>query len=453
MPGIALGVSPSFGLAPVWTPKRLAGLALWLAADHGLPRIGLAASFNGTDEQLTATNAVAPNTTVADTSFFVAAYFRMAVGGATQYLLLRGTGSGATTLQYSLRVTSGNVLRGEIGDSTGAGVVAVQDATVIQPDTPHLAILYHDHVNDVLGLSLDGAAPITTATGGKVPNDLAGTLRIGARAASSNVWNGAIDSVAFAKDPPGGMAALVASLPARWWNGGSGLPYAAITADEKTAWGLISYWGMEEASDGSTNVSRADGQSGYTLTSNNTVPSTAGIVYAPDVSTWADRSDAANDASQATAASRPLWTPGTFGAKPGLVFDGANDALALTDPLVLDGDFTLALVVADVASGAYFGHSSGAGKVVQTDATTLTLTNDAATAEAIAIDALDAGVHDLTVVRSGTAVTAYLDGLEAGAGTLAGTITVDRIGVVGTTTTPLDGALAEVVAYTRAYAP
>lgn len=71
------------------------------------------------------------------------------------------------------------------------------------------------------------------------------------------------------------------------------------------------------------------------------------------IGTWSDRSGNANDATQGTAANKPLLKVNIQGGQPALLFDGINDSLA-TAYGPTSGDFTLCAVYKDSgAAGNY----------------------------------------------------------------------------------------------------
>jgi hypothetical protein len=436
-----------------WTPRSLPGLLLWLAADYQLPQTGLAASFTAaSSERLT----IADNASLSiggDIDAWWAALVRPATLGADRYMLHKGTGISANTLEISLDyANSSQRFRAQWGDATNTGLIVVSANNLGAPTVGqnYLLLGWTDSAGNLLGIRANNGTANTAATSGRVPTDTTGNLNISSRTGTANFWDGLIDFAAFGK-PPGAIASIIDTISARLWNGGNFISYSHLTAAEKTDWGLVSWWEMDEVSDGSGAVNRADSHGSNTLTDTNTVPSAAGIGPSSRASQVLDRSATANHANQATVAARPLWVPNVFGSKPGLLFDGVAKFLTLTSAIALTGDFTLQWTAQGAAvAGAWLGHSSGTGKVVQTDSNTVTLTNDAGSSLALDHVAWDAAQHTFTLVRSGSTVTLYQDGTAENAGTLSGTVTLDQVGKAGASF--LAASLAEPLIYGRAYA-
>lgn len=147
--------------------------------------------------------------------------------GTDRVLAFKGTGSAATTLEFALRYqNSSGLFRFEWGDSGGTGIVGF-NATVfgaISTATPYHLFAYHDSVNDVVGLVVNGVAT-TTASLGRFPTDTAGAFRVGVLNATTFPHDGRISDVALFKSPPGGIAALLTEIPTHLYNSGNGRPY------------------------------------------------------------------------------------------------------------------------------------------------------------------------------------------------------------------------------------
>jgi hypothetical protein len=193
-------------------------------------------------------------------------------------------------------------------------------------------LMYHDSVNDVVGIRVNGGTPVTVTTGGKTPLGSTAEFRVGGREISpeSHV-DGRIDSVAFGKSPPGGIASILSTLTSRLYNGGSGLVYDDLSGDEKTAWGLVSWWNLDELSG-----NRNDSHGTNHLTSNNSVGYDGGIASGAarldgdPITTWQDQSSTGNHVTQATSTKRPTLKLGVQNGKPVVRFDGVDDFLAKT---------------------------------------------------------------------------------------------------------------------------
>lgn len=84
------------------------------------------------------------------------------------------------------------------------------------------------------------------------------------------------------------------------------------------------------------------------------------------VTTWSDLSVQGNDATQATAAQKPVWKPGIVNGRPVIRFDGVDDNLDASSTTAFDfgtGDFTafaVANVTADTKSKRILGQLGNA---------------------------------------------------------------------------------------------
>jgi hypothetical protein len=429
---------------PPWTPRRLPALALWLSSEYGVSSTDAAAEFSGANQYLLCADNAAQS--VSDITFFAGGVFSFDALGVVRGLVGRRSSGTARdwAIFYDTNNPNQNRIKFRLYNAAGTEIASVATPNALSTDTRYFVLGYHDAAADQIGISIDGGAFVTAATGGAAPGDVTANFLIGIlQATTTNPLDGTAEKVFFGKSPTSTMTAIRDLL----YNAGSPLPYAVLTTQQKTDLGLVNFYPLDDAS------AFDDALGANDLTNNNGVTVRTRSLALEDgigISTVTDRSSQANHAAQSVPTARPTYRTAIFGTKPAIRFDGADDAMSLTE-IALTGDFTLTLTVKSVVSGAYMGHSTGTGKAVQTDNVTLTLTNDAGSALAITHLELDAGVHEIALVRSGSTVTRYLDGQEDGSGALSGTITLDRLGVVGTTTTPLSADVADVIIYDRAY--
>lgn len=158
--------------------------------------------------------------------FAVSAFVQFDALGADRVFLYKGSSTSAVGEEFALRYqNSSGRMRWEVGDSTGVGIVSVNATTfgAISAGVPYHVFAYHDSVNNVNGIVVNGVATTTSALG-RFPTDTAGAFRIGVLNTASSPHDGRVSDVAFFKSPPGGIAALVAEIPARIY--GAGVPRA-----------------------------------------------------------------------------------------------------------------------------------------------------------------------------------------------------------------------------------
>jgi len=180
------------------------------------------------------------------------------------------------------------------------------------------------------------------------------------------------------------------------------------------------------------------------------------------VSSWADKSGNAVTASQGTANNRPTPTAAALNGKQVLTFDGANDGLSFTGTARTDETVIIVArvnYVANVANQVIGDASSGFGLNVTTRAFTdnpvafyvggFSFGTTAIRYGAPANVAFGPSV--VSLVRSAASGGQLLtDGTSRGTCTTSNSFALARLGVIGTTTQPLNGYIAEVCIYSRA---
>ena len=202
-----------------------------------------------------------------------------------------------------------------------------------------------------------------------------------------------------------------------------------------------------------------------------TVGGVAAVADADPVGQWKDQSGNANNATQATAGFRPTLRTAVQNGKPVIRADGVDDIMSLgtnVTSLTINGDLTMLAVIRKTTAsvyGAFLSYLDAAGtnnsyecrydnsnpaklELVHADAvgaesfaSTTTLTNNT--------------WYVLEIVRSGTAISFFVNGSAAGTGTATKTptSTASSNGTVcdrGTAPIPLPGDIAEIVLYNSA---
>lgn len=98
-------------------------------------------------------------------------------------------GKWSTTFDYTLGIDSGNMIFAVSKPDTSFGAIVNCGAPVV--GTTYLLRAWHDEVNDVIGISKNNDAPVTTAyTAGVIRT--AALFEIGSRADATNYWDGLI---------------------------------------------------------------------------------------------------------------------------------------------------------------------------------------------------------------------------------------------------------------------
>jgi hypothetical protein len=128
--------------------------------------------------------------------------------------------SGGANREYVLQYTNASVrFVFTVLDTAGSTIGLVTANTFGAPSTGtwYLVVAWHDSVNNLVGISVNGGTADTAATTG-VPADKTATFYIGADQAVSN-WDGRIDEVGFWKK------VLTATERTNLYNGGAGRTY------------------------------------------------------------------------------------------------------------------------------------------------------------------------------------------------------------------------------------
>jgi hypothetical protein len=112
-----------------------------------------------------------------------------------------------------------------LGVTTAGGQKTATINAALSAATWAFLLGYHDAANDLVGISVNGGAFTTAATGGSAPNDTSAIFTIGCKGNSTLFCGGRIGPVAFGKSPPAGIAALATEIRDRMYAGGVGRPY------------------------------------------------------------------------------------------------------------------------------------------------------------------------------------------------------------------------------------
>jgi hypothetical protein len=98
---------------------------------------------------------------------------------ATQYIF--GAGDSGSDRTVRLGHYTNNNARFDLIDASGSQIVTVQSSAAATINGWNLVVVYHDSVNDLVGISLNGSAFVTGSTGGTSPETSANTWLFGRR--------------------------------------------------------------------------------------------------------------------------------------------------------------------------------------------------------------------------------------------------------------------------------
>lgn len=322
----------------------------------------------------------------------------------------------------------------------------LDDAAAISTGTWYFVAVGYDSVNNQAFIKRNNSALVTASLSGGM-DDINSPLSIGCELNAgtiSNACNAIMDNMGFWT-----RTLTNAELDAIY-NSGNGLAYSDLSEAQKVnmlAWyecndgtgDLVDHYGTYDLArlDFGTRASQVDGKA-------------IGDVNADEpIYRLNDMSASNNDATQTTFANRALLKSNYNGISTAMsaLFDGSNDSYSLGSAPAFTGDFTIMGVItcaSYAATRVLFGHTSLAYMGV-TSTTNFRIRNDAATVLNVTHSAWDTNPHVLTVQRSGSTVTVYLDGASQGSGTLSGTCTFNRIGVAAGS--PWNGDIAEFLTY------
>jgi hypothetical protein len=183
-------------------------------------------------------------------------------GGQTMQIAGKWSGS-LSSAEWTMQVNNGTPIA-VIYDSTGT---PKQNAygTAFTPGRWYFWLVWMDATAQTWNLQIDNGAVVSISTAGFTPNSAtASPFALGARIAVPDLYlNGRQDSVCFGKAPGGGVASIIAALRTSLWNNGAGKGYADTTPAERTAWGMTSWWDLDE-----TSGTRIDSRGPNSLTDN-----------------------------------------------------------------------------------------------------------------------------------------------------------------------------------------
>lgn len=329
----------------VWSPASLgSSLKGWWKADAGV-RARTAAQFTAANsESLSRADEAAIK--CGDIDFYWAGWVMLDTTSATNRVIFTKGDSGiGAAVNYVLYKSATEVPTFVVGDNSTFKTATWGSA--LSTATWYFIEVYHDSVNDLIGICVNRGTDVTTATAGIIPFTAStGALKFGIGASGTLPLDGREGNWCGFKRLP--SAAERNAI----YNSGSGVRYADAAVSYTS---LIGWWEFDENSG-----TRADkGPNALTLTDNNTVTANDGKVdYAATsaddaVMTWLDQSASGVNPTQATWAARPLLKLSEINGKPSFKFDGVNDVLQFTTGLIGTQPFTVWMVGKHDAANRY----------------------------------------------------------------------------------------------------
>lgn len=174
-------------------------------------------------------------------------------GSDREWALYYDTGAS----RFTFEVQAGGATQAVAANGFGAATTGVW----------YHAVAWHDSVNNVLGISVNGVATTASYSGGVA--DGTGPFEVGASPTQTLWWDGLIDEVAFWKK------VLTADERIFLYNSGIGRTYAEIQAGISLAINLVAAWELNESSG---NALDSKGSNTLTETSG-TIATGTGLIY------------------------------------------------------------------------------------------------------------------------------------------------------------------------------
>lgn len=322
------GFYPPLSFPQYFRPTSLGGLELWLSTRYPETIItDGAASFASANSQYLS----APDNTTMQLGtgdFVICGWFKLVSTSGTYPLVMRGTSS-STNVQYRLWHWGGG-LKWDIRSA--------DNTTQTQANGPALTagswkfvFAGYDSVNNKSILYVDNTDYSISHTIGT--RNSASVTGIGAYSNLSGgtfFLNGDIDSLSWWKMPSGGLAAHLETMRTALYNSGLGLTYSNLSESQKTDWGLVSFWNLDEATGTRRDSHGANHLTASTSSPTNTVGIQAGQAMGTGdaISFWRDMSGKNRNFFQGTGSARPTLNLSAIKDKENIRFDTVDDSLA-----------------------------------------------------------------------------------------------------------------------------
>jgi hypothetical protein len=217
-----------------------------------------------------------------------------------------------------------------VSHSTGAGqVFSFNSSGTYSVANWHFLFIYHNKTNKTLYASLGNNSFNSYTYTGTLITSTANLILGTANDGLGSPLNGRLDSVAFGKPTSGWLASNATALRDSLYNSGNGKVYTNITQQQKSDWGLISWWDLNESTG-----TRYDRHGTNHLTASASSPTVGnGIVSGRATTTgdvisqWTDLSGKNNHLVQTNAAQKPTLKLNDVGGLPSIQLDLVDDRL------------------------------------------------------------------------------------------------------------------------------
>ena len=434
------------GTAPI-APNAIGGLKLWLDAQVGVFKAGIAAQFTIANSEYLS-RASNSSLQTGDIDWTIAGWFKFDGGGSQCIVSKDSATSGKREYQLTYFVGPTNAVLGQVFTATDVAR-QVSSAGIPTANTWFFFTFWHDAAANTINLEFNAnGSIISTNTTGALQAASDAEFRLGSNAFSGSplYLGGAEQAIGFWK------RTLTSGEKTFLYNSGNGRNYSELSAGDKTS--MVSWWALNE-----TSGTRNDSHGTNHLTDNNTVTSSIGPVLPGTtagsgdfVGDWRDQSGLNSHAYTRNGSAPTLSTSvASLNSQNALNFN-AGPFMASAESAAVK-PFTFALVVrpASLASTRTFvGNNLGTGVNIQFIASNVW---------AIGVGGVQVGAGDALSASTSYILFVSYDGLgnyvyrknsaavSSGTNNQTPAASITWIGLSGAGLFPADSLIAEVIKY------
>lgn len=296
---------------------------LWLDPSDGVYKDG-AMDFNGTNQYGSKGDAQSFPLRGGDFDFYFGGWVNLDTKTSSRAIMGKHNTAGNLRSYVVLYNSTVDRFRFTVSpDGISTSTIDANNLGSPSTGTWYFVLCWHDSVNNTINIKVNGGTTNSVSySTGIYPSTADFEI---ARVSSGSYLDGKLDSLFFGKIT--GLAGLISSIDTRYYNSGNGISYSDLTTSEKTTFGLVSWWDLDN--------SGTDQNSGIDLTLFNSPTWVAGIVSSlasanDPVSKWIAKTG--QIFSSSAVSKRPTYKLGNNGYY--LSFDGVDDTLtgdSLTD--------------------------------------------------------------------------------------------------------------------------
>lgn len=339
----------------LFSPTHLENLSLYLRSDKGVKSDGAAQFTSANSEYLSIADN--PSVSTGDVDFGFAVWVRLNTKTASQSILGKWdiTGSNREYLIWYSQSLDRFVFQGSSAGTTTNFNLSADTLGSPSTSTWYFIFAWHDSVSNTVNIQVNNGTVDSSSYSSGIYDGIA-EFQIGKYVSADAYLDGRLQHIAYFKNPPSGIAGVISTISSTLYNSGAGVSYENITSAQKTAWGLVSWWKLNEK-DGA----RVDSHGSNHLTDNNTVTEAIGKVEGNAttgnsvVNDENDQSSNGRDSSQSTVTLKPTYQLSELNGLPAISFDGSNDDTKSADFAVLgasDTELSVFMVVKGAAQTA-----------------------------------------------------------------------------------------------------